>query len=131
MRYTADDLLEQLRDKDVFDLTQVQFAVLEPDGQLSVLKKAQYQPITPQDLNISPSFTGLSTELIYDGIVIEQNLKQLGRSRRWLMAQLKAHNIDHPSQVFLATINVQGGLYLDKYDDQVKIVDPSDYPGPN
>jgi uncharacterized membrane protein YcaP (DUF421 family) len=131
MRYTADELLEQLRSKDVFDLNQVEFAVLEPDGELSVLKKAPYQPVTPNDLNISPSFAGLSTELIYDGVVIEQNLKQLRRTRRWLDGQLKAHGIDSPSKVFLATLGPHGNLYLDTYKDPVKIVDPGDYPGPN
>jgi len=131
MRYTADELLEQLRSKDVFDINQVAFAVLEPDGELSVLKKSQYQPVTPNDLNISPKFAGLSTELIYDGVVIEQNLKQLRRTRRWLDGQLKAHGINSAAEVFLATLGPHGNLYIDTYKDPVQITDPSDYPGPN
>jgi uncharacterized membrane protein YcaP (DUF421 family) len=64
MRYTADDLMEQLRNNGVFDLNEVAYAMLESNGELSVLKKSQYQPVTLNDLNISPNFVGVSTELI-------------------------------------------------------------------
>ncbi len=65
LRYTTSDLLEQLRDKGVFDLNKIGFAVLETNGQLSVLLKPEYQPVTPTDLNIPSSNTGLSNQLIY------------------------------------------------------------------
>jgi uncharacterized membrane protein YcaP (DUF421 family) len=131
MRYTADDLMEQLRNNGVFDLNEVAYAMLEPNGELSVLKKSQYQPVTINDLNISPNFVGVSTELIYDGVIQEQNLQQIKRNRRWLDSRLKAHGIVSPSEVFLATIDPHGNLYIDTYKDQVKITDPGDYPGPS
>ncbi len=67
MRYRVSDVLEQLRGKDIFDLSEIEFAILESDGQLSVLKKPEEEPLTAKDLNIFKSKTGISRELIYDG----------------------------------------------------------------
>ncbi len=67
IRYNLDDLLMQLREKGVFDLSEVETAVLEPHGQLSVLKKSQQLPVTPKDLNIPTKYKGLSSEIIRDG----------------------------------------------------------------
>ncbi|ADK14703.1 MULTISPECIES: DUF421 domain-containing protein [Clostridium] len=131
MKYTVSDLMELLRNKDVFDLSDVDFAILEPNGQLSVLKKPECEPVTAKDMNISKKASGISTELIYDGILIEQNLKQLNKTKQWLMHQLKLQKINNISDVFLATLNPAGSLYVDKYDDHmVKITDIGDYKGP-
>ncbi|WP_252230535.1 DUF421 domain-containing protein [Clostridium sp. ZBS15] len=131
MKYKVSDIMGLLRNKDVFDLSQVDFAIIEPNGQLSVLKKPQYEPLTPKDMNITKASTGISTELIYDGILIHQNLKQLNKTEKWLMDQLKMYQIKDVSEVFLATLTPSGSLYIDKYDDHtVKITDVGDYKGP-
>lgn len=120
MRYTLADLLEQLRDKGVFDLNQVAFAILEKDGQLSVLKKAQYQPATPKDLNLPISPVSLSSELIYDGIIMEENLKKINKDIPWLIFQLKANNVGKASDVFVATFAPPNSLYIDLYEDHMQ-----------
>lgn len=131
MKYKVSDIMGLLRNKDVFDLSQVDFAIIESNGQLSVLKKAEYEPLTAKDMNISKSPTGISTELIYDGILIEQNLKQLNKSKKWIMNQLKIQGIKNISEVFLATLTPSGSLYIDKYKDHItKLTDISDYKGP-
>lgn len=131
MKYKVSDIMGLLRNKNVFDLSQVDFAIIESNGQLSVLKKAEYEPLTAKDMNISKSPTGISTELIYDGILIEQNLKQLNKSKKWIMTQLKIQGIKNISEVFLATLTPSGSLYIDKYEDHItKITDISDYKGP-
>jgi uncharacterized membrane protein YcaP (DUF421 family) len=131
LKYRASDIMALLRNKEVFDLNQVDFAIIEPNGQISVLKKPQYQNLTPKDMNISVSSTGVSTELIYDGIVIEENLRQLNKDRTWLMDQLKMQGIKDPAEVFLVTLNPAGNLYVDKYDDHIrKVTDIGDYKGP-
>jgi uncharacterized membrane protein YcaP (DUF421 family) len=131
LRYRATDLLEQLREKGVFDLDQVAYAVLEPDGQLSVLKKAQHQPVTPQDLNMTPRYAGMSIELIYDGKVMEQNLRQLGKDGEWLQAQMRARGFRGPEDIFLMLVDSQGRLFVDPYKDSAEIIDPGDFPGPS
>lgn len=130
-KYRASDILELLRNQGIFDLNQVNYAIMESNGQLSVLKKPEHQPLTPNDMNIQVKDTGISTELIYDGILFTENLKQLGKNEAWLMTQLKAQGINNFSEVFLATLNPEGSIYIDKYDDHIqKTIDIGDYKGP-
>ncbi len=131
MRFTVSDVMELLRNKDIFDLSQVDFAILESNGQLSVLRKPEYEPLTAKDMKISKKPSGISTELIYDGILIEENLRQLNKDTKWLMKQLKAQGIKDISEVFLATLNPAGSFYVDKYEDHIKkITDIGDFKGP-
>lgn len=115
-RYTLDSLEMQLRNKGVFDLSEVEFAVLEAHGQLSVLRKTPYNPITPEDLNLKTQYKGLPSEIIKDGEVLEQNLKQNNLDFKWLYAELKKHNVEDISQVVMASLNTDGSLYLDIKD---------------
>ena len=131
MKYRISEILELLRNKGVFDPAQVDFAIIEPNGQLSVLLKPEYQPLTPKDMKIPVSFSGISTELVYDGILIEENLRQLNKDKQWLLTELKKQGIHKISEVFLATLNPAGSLYVDKYEDHLKkMTDIGDYKGP-
>lgn len=131
MRYRLDDLLEQLRQKDVFDITQVKYAILEKDGQLSVLKKPEYMNATMKDLKLPAGNNGISTEIIYNGLIIEQNLGQVKRDKKWLYDYLRKNNIKSPSDVFYMALNQDGTVYIDKYDDHIQnAVVISDYKGP-
>jgi uncharacterized membrane protein YcaP (DUF421 family) len=131
MKYRATDLMELLRNKDVFDLNQVEYAIIEPNGQLSVLKKAQYQPLTPKDMNIKVSPSQINTEIIYNGIIFHQNLEDLNKDVKWLMRELKKHSIKDAKEVFLATLDPSGNLYIDTYKDHMKkITDIGDFKGP-
>ncbi|SDL14374.1 Uncharacterized membrane protein YcaP, DUF421 family [Clostridium cochlearium] len=120
MKYRAADILQLLRNKDIFDLKQVKFALIEPNGQISVLKKEEYQPVTPKDMNVSPSPSDITIEIIYDGLIIEKNLKWFNKDQKWLKKELKKRNIKDPSEVFLATLDNTGNFYVDKYNDSIK-----------
>lgn len=124
---TIDDLMMMLRNKDVFDVSQVEFAILELDGTLTVIKKSQHRPVTPHDLNIPTSYEGLPIELVYDGRVIEKNLKGANLDRAWLENTLKARGIAGLDQVMLAQLETDGSLYVDLKDDQPVKIDVSDY----
>ena len=131
MQYRVSQILELLRNKGVFDLNQVDFAVLEPNGQISVLLKPEHLPLTPMDMKIKVSPSGISTELVYDGIIIDENLRQLNKDRNWLFKELKKKGIKDVSEVFLVTLNPAGSLYVDRYEDHLKkITDIGDYKGP-
>ncbi|MCT8977653.1 DUF421 domain-containing protein [Clostridium sp. CX1] len=120
-RYRLSDLLEQLREKGVFDLGEVDFAILEKDGQLSVLKKVEYQPVTPKDMKLPTNdVSGMSIQLIYDGIIIEENLKSIKKDKQWLKNELKKNGVKSPSEVFAASIDTGGQLYIDRYKDNRK-----------
>ena len=112
-RYTLDALEMQLRENQVFNLNEVEFAVLEADGKLSVLKKTPYNPVTPGDLNLSTNYKGLASEMIKDGEVLEQNLKQNQLDMNWLYKELYQQGIDDISKVMLANLNTDGSLYID------------------
>lgn len=131
MKFRVSDLLVLLRNQGIFDLNEVDYAILEPNGSLSVLKKSEYLPLTPKDMNIEVKPTGISTELVYDGKLIEQNLRQMNKDKKWLMNQLKKYGIKNVSEAFLVTLNDAGTIYVDKYNDNIKNVkDIGDYKGP-
>lgn len=131
MRYRISDLMEELRVKDVFNISEVAYAILETSGQLSVLKKSVHQTVTLKDLDIMPSPSGIETELIYDGVLIEQNLLNAKHDRVWLNAQLKDLGIKDISEVFFASIDMNDKLYVDQYSDHLSsLKDISDYEGP-
>ena len=119
-RYTIGDLLAQLRDKGIFDLDQVAYAVLEKDGQLSILKKTQCDPVTPKDLNIKTTKASIDVEVIYDGSIVHDNLVSINRNERWIMNNLKKRGINDASEVFLAIYNASSGLHIDLYKDHIK-----------
>ncbi len=121
IRYTLDDLLCQLRERGVFDLSEVEYAILEPDGKLSVLKKSQYLPVTPGDLKISTQYKGLSIPLILEGKVIQEGLKSANLTEEWLLNQLGNQGIANPGEVFIALLNTQGNLYISKYREPSNI----------
>lgn len=119
MRYTLYDLLEQLRNMGIFDIGEVEFAILETNGKLSVLKKSQYQPLTPNDMNVPTDYKGISTELIFNGIIIDNHLKNLNLDRQWLFGELNKKGIQDASEVFFATLDTSGNLYVDTYKDKI------------
>jgi uncharacterized membrane protein YcaP (DUF421 family) len=121
MSFRATDLLEMLRIKGIFNPSHVEFALLETNGKLSVLRKSQYRKVTPNDLQLNTDYEGLSIELIYDGTIIRQNLKQVNLDQNWLKNKLEQADIYEISKVFLATLDTSGTLYIDTKEDTVKI----------
>lgn len=129
-RYAIDELKMQLRQMGVFEMADVEFAVLETNGALSVLRKAQEQPITPRDLQISTEYKGLPTELVVAGEIIQENLERIGLNQAWLKQALAAQGVKSVEQVDYAEINTRGELYVNARDDQPLLVhEGADRPG--
>ena len=116
-KYNIGDLLMQLRDKGVFDISEVEFAILEPNGNLSILKKSQYNPLTPKDMSIPTEYKGLMTELVIDGRIISQHLAIVNKDTQWLIDQLKAKNINNIKNVVFAGLQTDGQLYISLKND--------------
>jgi uncharacterized membrane protein YcaP (DUF421 family) len=125
MRYSIFDLLEQLRDKDVFNIDEVEYAIIEINGNLSVLKKSKYQNLTPNDMNISVSNAKLNTELIYSGILIKYNLEKINRSQKWLENKLRKKGVKDIKSVYLASLDADDNLYVDLFEDKISNKDKS------
>lgn len=114
-RYNIDDLLLQLREKDIAAVADVEFAILETSGKLSVFPKAHKRPLTPEDLGLKPRKTVLTTSLIVDGRIDDDKLRAVGKSRKWLRQQLVDAGIPSEQAVFYAGWDGEA-LYLDKTD---------------
>lgn len=115
-RLTVDELLEELRQQSICDLSTVKYAVLETSGQLSVLLYPQYQPLTPQTIAAPPGEDSVSlpTIIISDGRLLEDNLHRSGYEENWLRTQLKNAGLSRPSDVFLLTVDDVGQVVLVK-----------------
>lgn len=112
LRYDLDELNSQLREKNVFDISEVQYATIEPTGQLSVMLKADFQPLTKGDMNIHLQDPTFPVELIMDGQIIEENLTKRQLTHTWLTAQLALRNISSHSQVMYAVLDSKGQLFI-------------------
>ena len=133
IRYTVDDLMEQLREKNIFKIMEIQYAILEKNGELTILKKPEFENVTIKDMNLPIEKRGIDTELIYDGIVIDKNLRQMNHDMNWLNNELQKQGIGSPSEVFYMCLNPDGTLYTDKYRDHVQDgnkAEINDYKGP-
>lgn len=111
-RLTVDELLEELRNQGYTDLMGVKYAVLETNGQLSILPRAEEKPATAAQLRLQARETGLPLVVISDGKLLEHNLRRLGRDLSWLDKQLHKHNCPDLKSVFLMTVDELGGVYL-------------------
>lgn len=111
LRYNISDLTEQLRVKNVPNISDVEFAILETNGNLSVIPKSQKRPIVPEDLAIQTQYEGLPHTLIMDGRIIHKNLKKINLNLAWLDDQLRAKGIGSPAQVLFASLDTEGNLY--------------------
>jgi uncharacterized membrane protein YcaP (DUF421 family) len=118
IRIPIEELLSELRTMGVFNIADVQTALFEPGGKISVQKKFQKQPVTPGDLNISPQYQGLPVTLIMDGVMMENSLKSLNLAKAWLQHQLAKQNISDMSNVSLAQLDTSGNLYVDLKGDK-------------
>ena len=114
LRVNLNDLLEQLRTKNVPNLEDVEFAILETTGGLSVIPKSQKRPLNPADLNLSTEYEGLPLDLIVDGRVNQENLATAGLDEAWLRRQLDRLGLSGPETVFFASLDAQGHLYFAK-----------------
>lgn len=108
----VEQLLSALRNQGYRRIHDVEFAVLEPSGQLSVIPKSQMRPVTPTDLQINTSYEGIATPLIIEGKIIKENLYSLGLDADWLETELANRQLKSPDQVLLALLDTDGSLYL-------------------
>jgi uncharacterized membrane protein YcaP (DUF421 family) len=120
VNYSLDHLNLQLRELGIFDVFEVEFALLEVSGNLSVLKKAPFQNVTKRDLNLQmpEQRNHLPVELIMGGEVVEKNLND-PFSRQWLEKELKARNLI-VKEIHYAVVGTNGSLFIDLYHDQLK-----------
>ena len=120
-RINIDELLEECRLKNAFNLSEVEFAVLETNGQVSVQMKPPNLPITPQDIEIKTEYKGLCANVIVDGRVLSENLDIINKDKKWLKSQLEKQSITDLSDILLAFVDNCGKLYIYKKSESPKL----------
>lgn len=120
VRFSGEDLLREMRSKNVFNLADVEFAVMESTGDLNVVLKSDKKPVTPHDLGIKVSPQTAPQTVILDGNVINESLSNMGFNQGWLNAQLENIGVTLDN-VFIGQVDSSGELYVDLFDDMIEI----------
>lgn len=126
-KLTTDELLEELRKKDVFKVADVEFAIMESDGAINVLLTRENQPLTPKHLGIKVAPESETQAVIMDGKIMDEPLDTLNLSRGWLEGELEKLNLN-VENVFLGQVDSYGELTVDLYTDNVEVQQPQDKP---
>lgn len=122
-RLTGEELLGELRSKNAFNLADVEFAVMETTGEISVFLKSDKKPVTAHDLGIMTAPQAEPQTIILDGNALNESLASLGLNQQWLHIQLEAMGVSLDN-VFLGQVDSSGDLYLDLFDDATELPQP-------
>ncbi len=112
-RFTVNELEERLRGKDIYNLGDVEYAVLETSGEVSVIQKPEKRMTTPEDFNITPDYEGIPYDLVVDGKIMFKNLEKLGKNYTWLEKEIKKFGFK-PEEALVATIDGKGQFFCQK-----------------
>jgi len=118
-RLSSDELMEQLRKKSVFQLADVEFAIMESSGEINILQTRESLPLTPKDLGIQVATEKVAQVVVMDGQVMDEPLRVMGFNQGWLDEELDKLGAKLPD-VYLAQVDTYGQLTIDLYDDQIQ-----------
>lgn len=109
-RFTINELEERLRSNNVFNIGDVEYAILETSGQVAVILKPNKRPTTPEDFNITPEYEGIAYDLVVDGKVMYKNLEKIGKNYEWLKKQVNKFKIQ-PEEALIVTIDGKNQIF--------------------
>lgn len=109
-RFTINELQERLRGENIVNIGDVEYAILETSGQVTVIQKPNKRNATPEDFGITPDYEGIPYDLIVDGKIMYHNLKAIQKDYNWLNNEIKKFNTS-PENVLIATIDGKGQFF--------------------
>lgn len=112
-RFTINELQEKLRSNNIVNLGDVEYAILETSGEVTVIQKPEKRGTIPEDFNIQPDYEGIPYDLVIDGKVMNKNLKLLGKNYNWLKKQVQKFGIK-PEEALVVTIDGKGQIFCQK-----------------
>lgn len=118
-RFTINELEERLRGNNVINLGDVEYAILETSGQVTVIQKPDKRNAIPQDFNIMPEYEGIPYDLVVDGKVMKENLRAIGKNYNWLKKQVEKFNIK-PEEALVVTLDGKGQIFCQKKENDTK-----------
>lgn len=116
-KFTINELQERLREKDVFNLGDVEYAILETSGQITIIQKPSKRNATPEDFGIEPEYEGIPYDLILDGKIITENLKKIGKDYNWLIKELEKFKIK-PKEALVVTFDGKGQIFCQPKEEK-------------
>lgn len=120
LRFDINDMLEEIRSNGYFDLSQIESAVMEANGKLSILPKSEYRPITPKDMNLKVNKECLCANIIIDSKIMHKNLKSMNKTETWLKNQLKVKGYTDLSKILLATLDINEKIVIYEKNENKK-----------
>ena len=115
-RFTINELEERLRGNNVVNLGDVEYAILETSGQVTVIQKPEKRNTIPEDFNIVPEYVGIPYDLVVDGKIMNKNLKVIGKNYNWLKKQVEKFDIK-PEEALVVTIDGKGQIFCQKKEE--------------
>ncbi len=112
VKFDLNDLLEEVRIDGYFDLSQIEYAIMEANGSLSILPKTEYKTVTVGDMKLKTPKEGLCANVIIDGKIMHNNLKKVNKEEKWLNNQLKVKGYSDISKILLATIDINEKIII-------------------
>lgn len=112
VKFDINDMLEEVRTAGYFDLSQVEYAIMEVNGNLSILPKPEYRPLTPKDMNLKVNKEGLCANVIIDSKIMHNNLENMNKDEKWLMKELKVKGYTDTAKILLATLDIDEKLII-------------------
>lgn len=118
-KITINELQERLRQNDIFTIGDVEYAILETNGQISVIQKPEKRNTIPEDFNILPDYEGIPYDLVIDGKIMHDNLKKIGRDYKWLEKEAEKFKIK-PEEALIITFDGKGQIFCQRKENDRK-----------
>lgn len=123
VKFDLNDLLEECRIKGYFDISEIEYAIMETNGTVSILPKGDYKPVTMKDMNLKAGKQGLCANVILDGKIMKNNLKNINKDEKWLLKELKVKGYKELDQILLGTVDINEKLIIYEKNEGL---DPTD-----
>ena len=120
-KYDVNDFLEQCRSNGYFDVSEIEYALVEANGQLSILPKAENKPVTPKDMKLKVNKSSLCANVIIDGKIMLDNLENMHKEKAWLIQELKVKGYQNCDEILLATLDESEKLTIYERNNNVKV----------
>ena len=112
-KFTINELQERLRQNNVFNIGDVEYAILETSGQVTVIQKPEKRNTIPEDFGITPEYEGIPYDLVVDGKVMQENLRSINKNYNWLKTEANKFNIE-PEEALIMTYDGKGQFFCQK-----------------
>ena len=118
-RFTINELQERLRGSNIFNLGDVEYAILETSGQVTVIQKPEKRTTIPEDFNITPEYEGIPYDLVVDGQIMYSNLKAIGKNEEWLRKEVQKFKMQ-PEEALVVTVDGKNQIFCQKKENNKK-----------